>query len=96
MAGWIKRGPTGVIGTNRPCAKQTATALLADAEALARVPLPDDPVAELRRAGQRPVRWPGWLGIEAAEAALGRELGRATVKIADWPGLLVAAADGER
>ncbi|KOT88667.1 NADP oxidoreductase [Streptomyces sp. NRRL F-5755] len=96
VAGWIKRGPTGVIGTNRPCAKQTATALLADAEALARVPLPDDPVAELRRAGQRPVRWPGWLSIEAAEAALGRELGRTTVKIADWPGLLVAAAGGER
>ncbi|MFD7667629.1 FAD-dependent oxidoreductase [Streptomyces sp. NPDC059788] len=96
VAGWIKRGPTGVIGTNRPCAKQTAAALLADADELAREPLPDDPVAALRRAGQRPVRWPGWLGIEAAEAALGRELGRTTVKIADWAGLLVAAGGGGR
>ncbi|MFH8409233.1 FAD-dependent oxidoreductase [Streptomyces sp. NPDC018019] len=94
VAGWIKRGPTGVIGTNRPCAKQTAAALLADAEVLAREPLPDDPLAVLRQAGQHPVPWPGWLRIEAAEAALGRELGRTTVKIADWPGLLVAAADG--
>ncbi|MFH8346327.1 FAD-dependent oxidoreductase [Streptomyces sp. NPDC018045] len=94
VAGWIKRGPTGVIGTNRPCAKQTAAALLADADVLAREPLPDDPVAALRRAGQRPVPWQGWLGIEAAEAALGRGLGRTTVKIADWPELLAAAGDG--
>ncbi|MFI0259532.1 FAD-dependent oxidoreductase [Streptomyces sp. NPDC017056] len=97
VAGWIKRGPTGVIGTNRPCAKQTAAALLADAGELARGPVPDDPLVALRRAGQRPVSWPGWLGIEAAEAALGRELGRtAAVKIADWSGLLVAAARGQR
>ncbi|OKH99046.1 NADP oxidoreductase [Streptomyces sp. CB02923] len=96
VAGWIKRGPTGVIGTNRPCAKQTAAALLADAGALAREPVPDDPVEALRRAGQRPVRWQGWLGIEAAEAALGRGLGRTTVKIADWPELLAAAGEGDR
>lgn len=100
VAGWIKRGPTGVIGTNRPCAKQTAAALLADADELAREPLPEDPVAALLRSGQRPVRWPGWLGIEAAETALGRGLGRTTVKIADWPGLLAAArcggGEGER
>ncbi|MFI2238228.1 FAD-dependent oxidoreductase [Streptomyces chrestomyceticus] len=95
VAGWIKRGPTGVIGTNRPCAKQTAAALLADADELAREPLPDDPVTALLRIGQRPVRWPGWLGIEAAETALGRGLGRTTVKIADWPGLLAAAGRGE-
>ncbi len=31
VAGWIKRGPTGVIGTNRPCAKETVTSLLEDA-----------------------------------------------------------------
>ncbi|MEV5595416.1 FAD-dependent oxidoreductase [Streptomyces sp. NPDC052496] len=96
VAGWIKRGPTGVIGTNRPCAKQTAAALLADADALAREPLPDDPLTALRRAGQAPVPWRGWLGIEAAEAALGRGLGRTTVKIAKWPELLAAAEDGGR
>ncbi|MGW4274526.1 FAD-dependent oxidoreductase [Streptomyces seoulensis] len=33
VAGWIKRGPTGVIGTNRPCAKETVASLLADAPA---------------------------------------------------------------
>ena len=36
VAGWIKRGPTGVIGTNRPCAKETVASLLEDAPLLAR------------------------------------------------------------
>lgn len=91
VAGWIKRGPTGVIGTNRPCAKETASSLLQDAAALARRELPEDPLDALRAAGLRPVEWPGWLAIEAAEADLGRSLGRRSVKIPDWQGLLGAA-----
>lgn len=91
VAGWIKRGPTGVIGTNRPCAKETASSLLQDAGWLARRELPGDPVDAMRAAGLRPVRWPGWLAIEAAESELGRSLGRRSVKIPDWDGLLGAA-----
>ncbi|MGW6817850.1 FAD-dependent oxidoreductase [Streptomyces sp. NPDC055005] len=91
VAGWIKRGPTGVIGTNRPCAKETASSLLQDAGALARRGLPGDPLDALRAAGLRPVEWPGWLAIEVAEADLGRSLGRRSVKIPDWSGLLDAA-----
>lgn len=91
VAGWIKRGPTGVIGTNRPCAKETASSLLQDAGALARRELPGDPLDALRAAGLHPVEWPGWLAIETAEAELGRSLGRRSVKIPDWPGLLGAA-----
>lgn len=91
VAGWIKRGPTGVIGTNRPCAKETARSLLADAAGLAGRGAAGDPVAALTRAGQRPVAWPGWLAIEAAEAEWGRGLGRGTVKLPDWAGLLDAA-----
>ncbi|MFD8144782.1 FAD-dependent oxidoreductase [Streptomyces sp. NPDC059708] len=91
VAGWIKRGPTGVIGTNRPCAKETVSSLLQDAGALARRDLPGDPLDALRAAGLRPVEWPGWLSIEAAEAELGRSLGRRSVKIPDWPGLRTAA-----
>ncbi|PWK69372.1 ferredoxin--NADP+ reductase [Streptomyces sp. CG 926] len=94
VAGWIKRGPTGVIGTNRPCAKETVSALLQDAGTLVRRDLPGDPLDSLRAAGLRPVRWPGWLAIEAAEADLGRSLGRRSVKIPDWPGLLDAAGSG--
>lgn len=94
VAGWIKRGPTGVIGTNRPCAKETVASLLADAEALLARRPSGDAQAALRAAGQEPVEWPGWLGIEAAEAALGQRLGRGTVKIPDWAGLLAAARGG--
>ncbi len=91
VAGWIKRGPTGVIGTNRPCAKETALSLLADAPALARADVPADPVEALRLAGGEPVPWSGWLSIEHAEAALGERLGRSVVKLADWEALLGAA-----
>ncbi|MBT2451833.1 FAD-dependent oxidoreductase [Streptomyces sp. ISL-43] len=91
VAGWIKRGPTGVIGTNRPCAKETASSLLQDAGALARRERDGDPLETMRAAGLRPVEWPGWLAIETAEAELGRSLGRRSVKIPDWAGLLGAA-----
>ncbi|TXL88381.1 FAD-dependent oxidoreductase [Streptomyces sp. IB2014 016-6] len=96
VAGWIKRGPTGVIGTNRACAKETVVSLLADAPRLAGRRIAGDPADALRAAGHRPVEWPGWLAIEDAEAALGAALGRRSVKIPDWEGLLSAArgADG--
>ncbi|WP_037676028.1 FAD-dependent oxidoreductase [Streptomyces griseus] len=91
VAGWIKRGPTGVIGTNRPCAKETATSLLADASLLVRRELPNDPAAVLRAEGVEPVEWAGWLAIERAEAELGASLGRGVVKLPDWESLLAAA-----
>ncbi|MFI2618583.1 FAD-dependent oxidoreductase [Streptomyces sp. NPDC018584] len=96
VAGWIKRGPTGVIGTNRPCAKETVQSLLDDAPELVRKDLAEEPLAGLRAAGLRPVEWPGWLAIERAEAELGRSLGRGVVKIPDWAGLRRAARGAER
>jgi ferredoxin--NADP+ reductase len=91
VAGWIKRGPTGVIGTNRPCAKETVTSLLEDTAALVRRELPGDPLALLRDAGAEPVEWAGWLAIERAEAELGASLGRGVVKLPDWAALRAAA-----
>ncbi|MCT7356906.1 FAD-dependent oxidoreductase [Streptomyces sp. 15-116A] len=91
VAGWIKRGPTGVIGTNRPCAKETVTSLLEDAAELRRRDVPRDPLQELRAAGVEPVEWTGWRAIERAEADLGASLGRTVVKLPDWESLLAAA-----
>ncbi|MEU5892080.1 FAD-dependent oxidoreductase [Streptomyces sp. NPDC047461] len=91
VAGWIKRGPTGVIGTNRPCAKETVTSLLEDAAALLRRELPGDPLAALRAEGIEPVEWTGWCAIEQAETELGVSLGRSVVKLPDWESLLAAA-----
>ncbi|MFF0200282.1 FAD-dependent oxidoreductase [Streptomyces sp. NPDC005017] len=94
VAGWIKRGPTGVIGTNRPCAKETVTSLLQDAPELLRKDVPDDPLTALRAAGLTPVQWAGWQSIERAEAELGASLGRNVVKLPDWRSLLDAAGAG--
>ncbi|WP_328766350.1 FAD-dependent oxidoreductase [Streptomyces sp. NBC_00286] len=91
VAGWIKRGPTGVIGTNRPCSKETVTSLLEDAPELVRREVPDDPLEVLRAEGLRPVEWSGWLAIERAEAELGASLGRSVVKLPDWQSLMEAA-----
>ncbi|WP_405884743.1 FAD-dependent oxidoreductase [Streptomyces sp. NBC_01384] len=94
VAGWIKRGPTGVIGTNRPCAKETVASLLEDAPELVRREVPADPLAALRAAGVAPVEWAGWEAIERAEAELGASLGRGVVKLPDWTSLLAAARAG--
>ncbi|WP_416955633.1 FAD-dependent oxidoreductase [Streptomyces sp. Agncl-13] len=91
VAGWIKRGPTGVIGTNRPDAKETVTSLLADASLLAAKEPSEDPLAALRAEGIEPVEWAGWEAIERAEAELGASLGRGgVVKLPDWDALLAA------
>ncbi|MDV9171827.1 FAD-dependent oxidoreductase [Streptomyces sp. W16] len=91
VAGWIKRGPTGVIGTNRPDAKETVTSLLEDAAMLVRKEASEDPLAALRAEGIEPVEWAGWEAIERAEAELGASLGRdGVVKLPGWEALLQA------
>jgi ferredoxin--NADP+ reductase len=91
VAGWIKRGPTGVIGTNRPDAKETVTSLLEDAPTLVRHEASEDPLTALRAEGIEPVEWAGWEAIERAEAELGASLGRGgVVKLPGWEALLDA------
>lgn len=93
VAGWVKRGPTGVIGTNRSDAAETVRSIVADWET---GPSPEkpgdrDPVEGLIAAGVPVVQWDGWLGIEAAERALGAEHGQARIKLPDRIDLLAAA-----
>ena len=96
VTGWIKRGPTGVIGTNKKDAQETVASLLADASFLP--PAPDrDPEAVnllLTEHGARVVTWQGWRAIETAEAELGRTQGRERAKIVDREALLTAATGG--
>ncbi|MCI0688599.1 MAG: FAD-dependent oxidoreductase [Sporichthyaceae bacterium] len=96
VAGWIKRGPTGVIGTNKRDANETVAALLADLPALPAAPVrdPDAVINVLAERGVRVVTWTGWRAIEQVEAALGQAQGRDRIKIADREELLRAAADG--
>ncbi|HVE97363.1 MAG TPA: FAD-dependent oxidoreductase [Pseudonocardiaceae bacterium] len=94
VVGWIKRGPTGVIGTNKGDAKETVEQLLTDVDALprARHREPDAIITKLAQRGVGVVTWAGWEAIDAAEQALGVAAGRARIKIADREALLIAAA----
>ena len=98
VAGWIKRGPTGVIGTNKHDARETVDSLLADLPDLPRAPEPDPEavVGLLAGRGVQVVDWPGWLAIEQAELARGRTCGRPRIKITDRAELLRAAAGAVR
>ena len=85
--GWIKRGPTGVIGTNKRDAVETVAAVLADLPETEPVVL--EPVDSLlRRTGIRPTSYEDWMRIDAAESELGGRFGRARTKIASWSELL--------
>ena len=69
-AGWIMRGPTGVIGTNRSDAKGAATSILADRAILeARDVTPGRVFKLLDERGVTPVLMDGWNAIDAAEIA---------------------------
>jgi ferredoxin--NADP+ reductase len=87
-AGWIKRGPSGVIGTNKKDAAETAAHVLADAEAGLLTPGHGDLAELLEERGLPYVDYEGWQAIDAHECALGEPLGRPRVKLATWHELL--------
>ena len=88
-AGWIKRGPSGVIGTNKKDATETVEHLLADARAGLLPPAEGGDVEAL--LGADVVPYAGWQAIDAAERARGAVEGRPRVKLARWDELLTAA-----
>lgn len=92
VTGWIKRGPRGVIGTNRSCAAQTVAHLMEDFAA-GRLPCPDGAeVADvLRGRDVVAVDWAGWLAIDAAEKARGAQSSRPRAKFVELAELVGAA-----
>jgi ferredoxin/flavodoxin---NADP+ reductase len=94
-AGWIKRGPTGIIGTNKKDAAETVAALLEDLEQ-GRLEHRDDVSADgpevlLLERGVSPVVYAGWTAIDEHERTAGERLGRPRVKLRTWDDLLEAA-----
>jgi ferredoxin--NADP+ reductase len=82
-AGWIKRGPSGVIGTNKKCAQETTDRLFED-HAAGLLPTPTStPAALLQQLHERVnvVDYSGWEAIDAHERALGEPNGRPRVKL---------------
>ena len=97
VAGWIKRGPTGIIGTNKKDAAATVAALLADASA-GTLPEPADPTAAaidalLASRGVEVVSTAGWRAIDRAERSLGTSHGRDRTTIHESDALIAASTD---
>jgi ferredoxin--NADP+ reductase len=103
VVGWIKRGPSGVIGTNKKDAQETVDAMLADlglgADAATDAHVPPEPRADavealLRSRQPQLVTYAGWEAIDRHERALGEPAGRPRVKLTRIDELLrVAAAE---
>jgi ferredoxin/flavodoxin---NADP+ reductase len=93
--GWIKRGPTGVIGTNKKDAQESMELLLEDARE-GRTLEPDQSersALEALLTERRPdhVTYAGWESIDRLERSLGEPQGRPRVKICSREELLEAA-----
>ncbi len=88
VAGWIKRGPTGVVGTNKHDARETVASLLADVASGALRPGARD--GDWVDRLEHPVLLPDWQAIDAAEIALGATHGRARTTIHEREALLAA------
>ncbi len=94
-AGWIKRGPTGVIGTNKTCAQETVGCMVEDLAA-GQINEPEDPSIEGAKAlvdsrqGDA-VSYDDWLKIDAIEVGKGEAQGRPRVKFTRVDEMLEAA-----
>lgn len=96
VTGWIKRGPTGVIGTNKSDAVETVASLLSDLHdgAISQRHGVDDLEELLTSRGIHPLGMPAWHRIDAAEIELGASRGRQRTTLAHRSELLAAAEEG--
>jgi ferredoxin--NADP+ reductase len=100
VVGWIKRGPSGIIGTNKRDAQETVDELLEDLDA-GRLNEPADPSRDaleelLAERAPDHVTYTGWEAIDRAERAAGEPHGRPRVKLTRTEELLEAARERVR
>ncbi len=94
VSGWIKRGPSGVIGTNKKDSQDTVDKILEDAAAgRLNQPPEDDIDALIANHCADAVTWEGWQAIDAIETAVGEAASpaRPRVKLTEWAALREAA-----
>ncbi|HSG82158.1 MAG TPA: FAD-dependent oxidoreductase [Gemmatimonadota bacterium] len=93
-AGWIKRGPSGVVGTNKPDAGETVDRMLEDVAAgLHHDPRVPDPAAAdrlIHEAQPEVVTWQDWERLKGIEDARGAEQGRPRAKFTSLEDILAA------
>jgi ferredoxin--NADP+ reductase len=95
-SGWIKRGPTGIIGTNRADSVETVASLLADLETLDPGPRPGADALDRLRAGPRVVSYDDWLAIDQAEIGRGQANGKPREKFTRVEEMLAHLAERRR
>ncbi len=91
VTGWIKRGPSGTLGTNKKCAGETVEKLAEDVKAgLAGRAVESRAALDKLLAGRQPdvVGFDGWRALDQAELAAGREAGRPRVKVTDTAAMI--------
>ena len=95
-AGWIKRGPSGVIGTNKPDAAETVEYMLADLQhgKVLKPPHPsiEDAATMVQKHQQRFFSYEDWLRLDEIEVSRGEEAGRPRVKFTRIDDMLAALA----
>jgi ferredoxin--NADP+ reductase len=94
VSGWIKRGPSGVIGTNKKDSQDTVAKILEDVGAgRLNQPVSDDVEGMIAAHCEHAVTWEGWQAINAIETAAGDASapGRPRVKLTEWAALREAA-----
>jgi ferredoxin/flavodoxin---NADP+ reductase len=94
VTGWIKRGPTGVIGTNKPDSAETVTAMVTDLREGAHLQ-PEEPTAVavetfVRARQPLAVTYPDWRRLDALESRLGEACGRPRLKFTSIEEMLAA------
>ncbi len=92
VAGWIKRGPSGVVGTNKPCAVESVQTMLRTINEQGWSPKAARDVVELLQERNLSfVSFDDWKRIDAHEVAAGEPLGRPRLKLTDPEELLRVA-----
>jgi ferredoxin--NADP+ reductase len=95
VTGWIRRGPSGVIGTNKKDAADTVSKIAEDVGAgKLNDPRTDDPEEchqWLRERVPGLVTWEGWQAIDTHEQGLGEPQGRPRVKLVRVPEMIAVA-----
>lgn len=92
-AGWIKRGPSGVIGTNKADAVESVKLLLEDAASFGDIesPSPESVSELLASRGVKVFGMSDWMKLDALEQETGKALGRPRVKVVDLDKMLTIA-----
>ena len=91
-AGWIKRGPSGVVGTNKPDSEETVARLLEDVSHLTPCEQPDTKAVLdlLNQKGVRVVSFDDWQKIDASEIERGQKIGKPREKYISVDEMIIA------